>query len=44
MKVSRICDRDGAFLGYKDAPIDNGKAAFETLFASREVLTGEGKA
>ena len=42
VKVSRICDRDGAFLGYKDAPIDNGKAAFETLFASREVLTGRG--
>lgn len=44
VKVSRICDRDGAFLGYKDAPIDNGKAAFETLFASREELTGRGKA
>ena len=42
VKVSRICDRDGAFLGYKDAPIDNGKAAFETLFASREELTGRG--
>lgn len=42
VKVSRICDREGAFLGYKDAPIDNGKAAFETLFASREVLTGRG--
>lgn len=44
VKVSRICDREGAFLGYKDAPIDNGKAAFETLFASREELTGRGKA
>ena len=42
VKVSRICDREGAFLGYKDAPIDNGKAAFETLFASREELTGRG--
>ena len=42
VKVSRICDRDGAFLGYKDAPIDNGKAAFESLFESREVLTGRG--
>ena len=42
MKVSRICDRERAFLGYKDAPIDNGKAAFETLFESREVLTGRG--
>ena len=39
VKVSRICDREGAFLGYKDAPIDNGKAAFETLFESRETLT-----
>lgn len=44
VKVSRICDREGAFLGYKDAPIDNGKDAFETLFASREELTGRGKA
>ena len=42
VKVSRICDREGAFLGYKDAPIDNGKDAFETLFASREELTGRG--
>ena len=42
VKVSRICDREGAFLGYKDAPIDNGKAAFESLFESREVLTGRG--
>lgn len=42
VKVSRICDREGAFLGYKDAPIDNGKTAFETLFASREELTGRG--
>ena len=42
VKVSRICDREGAFLGYKDAPIHNGKAAFETLFASREELTGRG--
>ena len=42
VKVSRICDRERAFLGYKDAPIDNGKAAFESLFASREELTGRG--
>ena len=42
VKVSRICDREGAFLGYKDAPIDNGNAAFETLFDRREVLTGRG--
>lgn len=42
VKVSRICDRERAFLGYKDAPIDNGKAAFESLFESREVLTGRG--
>ena len=39
VKVSRICDREGAFLGYKDAPIDNGKAAFDSLFDSRETLT-----
>lgn len=42
VKVSRICDRDGAFLGYKDAPIDKDKDAFETLFASREELMGRG--
>lgn len=40
--VSRICDRDGFFLDYKDAPIDNGKAAFDSLFASREILNGRG--
>ena len=38
--VSRICDREGAFLGYKDAPIDKGKAAFDSLFERREILTG----
>lgn len=40
--VSRICDKDGACLGYKDAPIDQGKAVFDSLFAQREVLTGRG--
>jgi len=40
--VSRICDRDGEFLGYKDAPIDKGKAAFDSLFERREILTGRG--
>lgn len=40
--ISRICDRDGAFLGYKDAPIDQGKAAFDSLFASREILNRRG--
>lgn len=42
--VSRICDKDGAFLGYKDAPIDQGKAVFDSLFAQREVLAGSGQA
>lgn len=42
VSVSRICDKSGEFLGYKDAPIDKGKAAFETLFANREKLTGRG--
>lgn len=40
--VSRTCDKDGACLGYKDAPIDQGKAVFDSLFAQREVLAGRG--
>ena len=42
VSVSRICDKVGAFLGYKDAPIDQGKEIFDSLFASREELTGRG--
>ena len=40
--VSRICDRDGTYLQYKDAPIDQGREVFETLFAQRELLTQGG--
>lgn len=40
--VSRICDRAGTYLQYKDAPIDRGREVFERLFAQRELLTQGG--
>ena len=40
--VSRICDRAGTYLQYKDAPIDRGREVFGTLFAQRELLTAGG--
>ena len=40
--VSRVIDT-GEALGYKDAPVDKGKAVFDTLFANREVLTKGGE-
>ena len=38
--VSRMTDK-GDLLNYKDAPIDQGKEVFETLFENREILTVE---
>lgn len=38
--ISRICDKEGTHLAYKDAPIDQGKDTFDALFAQREILTG----
>jgi len=42
VSVSRICDKVGLWLDYKDAPIDQGQWAFDTLFAQRETLTAKG--
>ncbi|BDE86880.1 hypothetical protein CE91St42_13380 [Oscillospiraceae bacterium] len=42
VSVSRICDKVGLWLDYKDAPIDQGQWTFDTLFAQRETLTAKG--
>ena len=37
--VSRIVDKDGSRLNYKEAPIDRGKPTFDYLYSHRERLT-----
>ena len=39
--VSRVCDKTGLWLDYKDAPIDQGKMTFDLLFKDRETLTAK---
>lgn len=39
--VSRVCDKTGFWLDYKDAPIDQGKMTFDLLFKDRETLTAK---